>query len=61
MTHFNNPRYQLVIDSPSNNNSLLIVLKGPKEYQIGFDVVTTTLNDPEASTAFQTTSSGAFR
>ncbi|KAK9306776.1 hypothetical protein QLX08_002670 [Tetragonisca angustula] len=60
-TYQNNPRYQLILENSSNNNYLLIILKGPKQYQIGFDILTVVLNDSEAPTAFKMKSSGPFR
>lgn len=60
-TYMNNPRYQIVLESSNNNNYLLIILKGPKQYQIGFDINTIVLNDSNAPTAFKTKSSGPFR
>lgn len=57
----NNPRYQIVLESANNNNYLLIILKGPKQYQIGFDINTVVLNDVNAATAFKTKTSGPFR
>ncbi|XP_029166810.1 calpain-7-like isoform X1 [Nylanderia fulva] len=60
-TYTNNPRYQIILESANNNNYLLIILKGPKQYQIGFDINTVVLNDVNATTAFQTKTSGAFR
>lgn len=60
-TYQNNPRYQLVLESSMNNNYLLIILKGPKQYQIGFDVISVVLNDPDAPNAFKAKSSGPFR
>lgn len=60
-TYQNNPRYELVLESSSNNNNLRVILKGPKQYQIGFEIVTVILNDPECGTAFRSKSSGSFR
>ncbi|XP_014469420.1 PREDICTED: calpain-7-like [Dinoponera quadriceps] len=60
-TYMGNPRYQLVLESAHNNNYVLIILKGPKQYQIGFDINTVVLNDTNAATAFKTKSSGPFR
>ncbi|XP_033225588.1 calpain-7-like [Belonocnema kinseyi] len=60
-TYQNNPRYQLILESSHNNNCLLIILKGPKQYQIGFEIISVVLNDPEAPTAFKSKSSGPFR
>lgn len=60
-THQSNPQYQLIVESSTNNNYLLIILKAPKQYQIGFDVTTVVLNDPEAPNAFKAKNSGPFR
>ncbi|CAK9829118.1 Capn7 [Anthophora retusa] len=60
-TYQNNPHYQLVLESSSNNNYLLIILKGPKKYQIGFNVLSVVLNNPDAPNAFKMKSSGPFR
>ena len=60
-TYQNNPRYQLTVESSSNNNYVLIILKGPKQYQIGFDVMSVVLNDADAPGAFKMKSSGPFR
>ncbi|XP_018046701.1 PREDICTED: calpain-7-like [Atta colombica] len=60
-TYVNNPRYQIILESANNNNYLLIILKGPKQYQIGFDINTVILKDINAITAFKTKSSGPFR
>ncbi|XP_020286163.1 calpain-7-like [Pseudomyrmex gracilis] len=60
-TYMSNPRYQVVLESANNNNYLLIILKGPRAYQIGFDISTVILNDANAATAFKTKSSGPFR
>ncbi|KAJ1522774.1 hypothetical protein ONE63_001930 [Megalurothrips usitatus] len=38
-TFNNNPRYQMVLESPHNNNFILLDLKGPKQYQIGLDLI----------------------
>ncbi|XP_043462564.1 calpain-7-like [Leptopilina heterotoma] len=60
-TYQNNPRYQLQLESSHNNNYLLIILKGPKQYQIGFEIVSVSLNDQESPSAFNSKSSGLFR
>lgn len=60
-TYQNNPRYQLTVESSSNNNYVLIILKGPKQYQIGFDIMSVVLNDADAPGAFKMKSSGPFR
>ncbi|OAD59639.1 Calpain-7 [Eufriesea mexicana] len=60
-TYQNNPHYQLILESSNNSNYLLIILKGPKQYQIGFDILSVVLNDSDASNAFKMKSSGPFR
>lgn len=60
-TYTSNPRYQVVFESAHNNNYVLIILKGPKQYQIGFDINVVVLNDANAATAFKTKNSGLFR
>uniref|UniRef100_T1JH95 Calpain catalytic domain-containing protein n=1 Tax=Strigamia maritima TaxID=126957 RepID=T1JH95_STRMM len=60
-TYNNNPLYQLQINSASDNTELLIELKAPKEYQVGFDIVTVTVNNANSSGYFSTKSSGAYR
>ncbi|XP_043248289.1 calpain-7-like [Colletes gigas] len=60
-TYQNNPRYQLLLESSNNNNYLLIILKGPKQYQIGFNVMSVVLNDPDAPSAFKMKTSGLYR
>ncbi|KAK2578643.1 hypothetical protein KPH14_012135 [Odynerus spinipes] len=59
-TYTNNPSYQLDLESAGDNNYVLIILKGPKVYQIGFDIVTVTVNNPNAE-VFKSKNSGAFR
>ena len=58
-TYPKNPRYQIVIESSNNENKLLIDLKGPKEYQVGFDLRPVILND--SSARMEKKSSGPFR
>ncbi|XP_054012473.1 calpain-7-like [Hylaeus anthracinus] len=60
-TYENNPRYQLVLESSNNNNYVLIILKGPKQYQIGFNIMSVVLNDADAPGAFKMKTSGPFR
>ncbi|XP_053595601.1 calpain-7 [Microplitis demolitor] len=58
-TYQNNPRYRLTLESDHNNNYLLIILKGPKQYQIGFEIIP--VNDSDTSSTFQSKTSGPFR
>ncbi|XP_063972972.1 calpain-7-like [Diachasmimorpha longicaudata] len=60
-TYGKNPTYQLVLESSNNNNHLLVILKGPKQYQIGFEITAVALGDSQAPTAFQNKTSGPFR
>ncbi|XP_071446361.1 calpain-7-like [Hetaerina americana] len=60
-THMNNPRYQITLETSSNSNDILLDLKGPKQYQIGMDVICVVANDPKAPGYFQRKSSGPFR
>lgn len=56
-SYLNNPRYLLVLESPHNNNHVLFDLKGPKQYQIGLDLIAHEAN----STREKKRSSGLFR
>lgn len=60
-TYNNNPIYQVIIQVAHNNTQMLLDLKGPKQYQIGMDVVSVVVNDPNAPTAFRRKDSGPFR
>ena len=72
-TWANNPRYQLVVDSPSHlqvpqwdPHGLVIShpqvqLKGPKQFQLGFDLVTVTAPDSSSPHYFRKKSSGLYR
>lgn len=54
LTYPNNPRYQFTLDNASD---LLIELKGPKQFQIGFDIILQEGSSPD----FSRKSSGAYR
>ncbi|XP_063233327.1 calpain-7-like [Bacillus rossius redtenbacheri] len=58
-THFNNPRYRLVLESA--RSQLLLDLRGPKQYQIGMDVICVVASDQNAPGRFSKKHSGAFR
>ncbi|KAB0794256.1 hypothetical protein PPYR_13876 [Photinus pyralis] len=60
-TYKNNPRYRLELNSATNDNKIFIELKGPKQYQIGFDVTIASVNDTDITAPFRTTSSGPYR
>lgn len=59
--HKLNPIYQIKIDNNSTSNHLLIELLGPKQYAVGFEVITVSENVPNALSSFQRKSSGDFR
>jgi len=54
----NNPRFKLVVDSDSQ---IQIELKGPKVYQIGFDILTTSAKETGSPHYFKKKSSGIYR
>lgn len=54
----NNPVYQLSLDEGSDDNDVLIELKGPKQYSVGFEVIQ--ISSPR-NRAFERHDSGAFR
>ncbi|KFW89543.1 Calpain-7, partial [Phalacrocorax carbo] len=57
-TYKNNPMYQFQLDK---NGPLLIELRGPRQYSVGFELVTvSTVGDP-GSYGFQKMSSGDYR
>lgn len=61
LTYKNNPKIKIIVESSSNENSLLIELKGPKQYQIGFDLTISNLADENLTAPFKTISSGPYR
>ena len=52
------PRYQLQLDSPGQ---IHVQLKGPKQYQIGFDLLTVSASDKNSPQYFTKKSSGLYR
>ncbi|KAL3272897.1 hypothetical protein HHI36_014357 [Cryptolaemus montrouzieri] len=61
-TYKNNPKFKLALTSNSNDNQILIELKGPKQYQIGVEAIISRINDHETVTApFKSKSSGPYR
>ncbi|KAK9883715.1 hypothetical protein WA026_001902 [Henosepilachna vigintioctopunctata] len=62
LTYKNNPKIKLIISSTSNENLILVELKGPKQYQIGIETIISKINDNESVTApFKSKSSGPYR
>uniref|UniRef100_A0A915CRL8 Peptidase C2 calpain domain-containing protein n=1 Tax=Ditylenchus dipsaci TaxID=166011 RepID=A0A915CRL8_9BILA len=56
--YFKNPVYHIALEDGSDDNCLLVDLRGPKEYSVGFDLVQVSSfrNRP-----FERKDSGAFR
>ncbi|KAI1729476.1 calpain family cysteine protease domain-containing protein [Ditylenchus destructor] len=57
-SYLNNPLYHIMLEDGSDDNSILIDLRGPKEYSVGFELVQVSSyrNRP-----FERRDSGAFR
>lgn len=49
------------IDCAANNNSLLVELKGPKQYQMGLEVIIQQIQDETITAPFKSKSSGPYR
>ncbi|CAH0563722.1 unnamed protein product [Brassicogethes aeneus] len=60
-TYPNNPKFRIEIDSVTNDNKLLIELRGPKVYQIGIEATIQKINDESITAPFKTKSSGPYR
>ncbi|XP_077516036.1 calpain-7-like isoform X2 [Amblyomma americanum] len=60
-TYSRNPVYQVTLQSSHDQNQMLVSMKGPKQYQIGFDIVTVTVNNPSCSDFFARKGSGTFK
>ncbi|OCT75926.1 hypothetical protein XELAEV_18031112mg [Xenopus laevis] len=57
-THKNNPMYQFQIEK---SGPLLIELRGPRQYSVGFEVFTVSTTGDPGSSGFQKKSSGDYR
>ncbi|GFT07263.1 calpain-7 [Nephila pilipes] len=57
----NNPIYQIALQSSSDDNKLLIDLRGPKQFYVGFDVITVTVNNSSSPGYFSRKAPPAFR
>ena len=57
-TYPNNPRYQFTVDEDCH---VLVELKGPKQYQIGFDVACVQAERKDSPLYFRSKSSGSYR
>lgn len=56
-----NPTYQLKIDNKSTDNHVLVELRGPKTYSVGFEIVTISDNVPNSPGSFNKKTTGEFR
>lgn len=61
MTYKTNPRYRLHIDSINSNNYLFIELKGPKQFDIGFEVVISSIADSSITAPFRSEITKPYR
>ncbi|XP_074597133.1 calpain-7-like [Brevipalpus obovatus] len=62
LTYPLNPAFLLEVNGPDDaTNEILIDLKGPKEYNIGLEVSTQTLRNPNSSFAFKRLDSGSYK
>lgn len=57
----NNPCYKISLKTNSNNNSLIVELKGPKDFHVGFDILCSNVSDQKATGFFNKKSSGNYR
>lgn len=51
----------MVLDNFDENNFLLLDLKGPKQYQLGLEIIPKSLNDPNKTEPFVSQSSRPYR
>lgn len=57
----NNPCYKIALKTSSNENTLIIELKGPKDFHVGFDILCSNVTDPKAPGFFNKKSCGNYR
>ncbi|CAL8094585.1 unnamed protein product [Orchesella dallaii] len=60
-TYKNNPCYQITFKSALNGHTMLVELRGPKVYDVGFDIMCSNVVDVKAPGFFNKKSSGPFR
>ncbi|KAG8197420.1 hypothetical protein JTE90_014905 [Oedothorax gibbosus] len=60
-TCHNNPVYQVTLQSSTDNNNILVDLKGPKQFYVGFEIVTITVNNSNSPGYFSRKASGSYR
>ncbi|KAG5896976.1 hypothetical protein JTB14_018491 [Gonioctena quinquepunctata] len=61
LSYPNNPKYRIEIESSSDNNQILIELKGPKQYQLGVEATILQVKDETITAPFRSKSSGSYR
>lgn len=59
-TYRNNPRFSLKL-GPKDLSNLVIELRGPKVYQVGFEITVASLEDPTITAPFVSKMSGSYR
>ncbi|CAG4940491.1 unnamed protein product [Parnassius apollo] len=60
-TYPNNPKFTVTVPEARAPCSLVVELKGPKQYQIGVDAKVDSLDDPNVTAPFLKESSGPYR
>ncbi|XP_050298407.1 calpain-7-like [Anthonomus grandis grandis] len=60
-TYPRNPKIHLEIQGSSDNNQVLLELKGPKQYQIGLEAIIKQLNNDSVTAPFKSKMSGPYR
>lgn len=56
----NNPKYSLKL-GPKEQSNLVVELRGPKVYQVGFEITVASLDDPNITAPFVTKTTGSYR
>lgn len=59
-TYRNNPKYCLKL-GPKDLSNLVIELRGPKLYQVGFEIFVHSLDDPNVTAPFVSKATGNYR
>lgn len=59
-TYRNNPKYSLKL-GPKESSNLVIELRGPKVYQVGFELTVVSLDDPNITAPFVSRTTGSYR
>lgn len=60
-TYKNNPCYQMKFASSLNGHILRVELRGPKQYNVGLEIICSNVSDSNASGAFTKKSAGPYR